>query len=178
MGHNLRQYLDKMKETGWPAYKIEKEVKIANGVLGKIRDGKRIMTQDVLFKIIPFYKEKVGQEFVFMETKDVMPVEDKWLWEATYSFGLVYIEEDGRVRDATKEDIEAALKAKQASKTDSNQKDVQSSGQEKEGVERAKNEARIAELEKELKSPPKSPLIGMKAWLVVREKELKQLREQ
>ena len=36
---------------------------------------------------------------------------------------------------------------------------------------------RIAELEAELKSPPKNPIIGLKAWVRVRENELKKLKQ-
>lgn len=39
-------------------------------------------------------------------------------------------------------------------------------------------EKRIAELEKELKSPPKNPLIGLKSWKQIRETELNQLKAQ
>jgi hypothetical protein len=37
---------------------------------------------------------------------------------------------------------------------------------------------RIATLKTELKNPPKSPLIGMKAWVAVREKEIAELENQ
>lgn len=42
----------------------------------------------------------------------------------------------------------------------------------------AQIEAQIAELEKELKSPPKNPLIGEKAWKKVREQKIQELRNQ
>lgn len=38
--------------------------------------------------------------------------------------------------------------------------------------------ARIAELEAELKSPPKNPQIGLKLWTKLREKELSELKRQ
>jgi len=62
-------------------------------------------------------------------------------------------------------------------KTTSAPKDAQSSGQEKEGVNKPEIEARIALLEKELKSPPPSPSIGMKAWIYVRQSEINKLRQ-
>lgn len=37
---------------------------------------------------------------------------------------------------------------------------------------------RIAEVEQELKSPPKNPLIGLKTWIRVRKDELESLRKQ
>lgn len=36
---------------------------------------------------------------------------------------------------------------------------------------------RIDELQKELKSPPKNPLIGLKNWIKVRENEIKELQK-
>ena len=40
----------------------------------------------------------------------------------------------------------------------------------------AETKARIAELEKELKNPPKNPAVGLKMWKKVREDELKRLK--
>lgn len=37
---------------------------------------------------------------------------------------------------------------------------------------------RIAELEKELKSPPKNPLIGLRKWTLVRQQEIDKLKQQ
>ncbi len=37
---------------------------------------------------------------------------------------------------------------------------------------------RIIDIEKELKSPPKNPLIGMKKWVLVREMELQKLKSE
>lgn len=71
----------------------------------------------------------------------------------------------------------AAQDSLAASKTVENKKDKETNAEEKDGVETAKNAARIAELEKELKSPPKSPLIGLKAWIVVRQKEIDSLKK-
>ena len=39
-------------------------------------------------------------------------------------------------------------------------------------------DAQIAELEKELKSPPKNPLIGERAWIKIREQKIQELRNQ
>lgn len=42
----------------------------------------------------------------------------------------------------------------------------------------AKIEAEIAQLEKELKSPPQNPLIGIKAWKAVRQQKIQELKNQ
>lgn len=38
-------------------------------------------------------------------------------------------------------------------------------------------ERRITEIQNELKSPPKNPIIGLKRWVQVRENEIRQLKE-
>lgn len=38
-------------------------------------------------------------------------------------------------------------------------------------------ERRISEIQNELKSPPKNPLIGLRRWMQVRENEIRQLKE-
>jgi hypothetical protein len=70
MDNNLKPYLDKLKSKGFPIYKAEKELKIGNGFLGKIASGYRIMTNDILRKITPYIKEKLGEDFVYENFQD------------------------------------------------------------------------------------------------------------
>lgn len=215
MANTLRQALDTLKQMGWPAYKIEKEIKVANGMLGKIRDEKRVMTDDVLSKFSPFYLEYMCEKFEWKlwddEKEDEPDSEYKYLVSEKEGQGIrmkslgislesqtfeqavnavIFLAGDYKGKYEQSQHLYQKLLAEKVTwagspsisqfeppKTVENKKDKETNTEEKDGVETAKNAARIAELEKELKSPPKSPLIGLKAWIVVRQKEIDSLKK-
>lgn len=57
MQDELVVILETLKSNGWPAYKIEKQLGLSNGVLGKTVSGKKAISADNFKLVVNFYSE-------------------------------------------------------------------------------------------------------------------------
>lgn len=57
MQDELALILETLKSNGWPAYKIEKQLGLSNGVLGKTAAGKKAISADNFKLVVDFYSE-------------------------------------------------------------------------------------------------------------------------
>lgn len=57
MQDELAVILETLKSNGWPAYKIEKQLNLSNGVLGKTVSGKKAISAENFKLVVDFYSQ-------------------------------------------------------------------------------------------------------------------------
>lgn len=72
----------------------------------------------------------------------------------------------------------SSTKALNLPKTEEKQKDKETEAKKVDTEKRAEIASKISEIEKELKSPPKNPALGITLWKRSKEKELESLKKQ
>lgn len=181
MNEVISKMLRDLKENRWSKLKIETALGFANGTLGKVEKGLINLTPDKEKQFHDFYATFGAFKTVIVDTRTPNPDEkfEKRIEE--------YLNHPNNIlfrRDLSKklnEDLfdygKSVMKMENGEVTRINP--ISSEGQKVLNLaEKQRIEGRIAEVEHELKNPPKNPLIGMANWIKVREQEITKLKKQ